>query len=103
MTSERLAQFENDLRSAVKHRRFAEIGRLAELFCAAAETRARSLPAGDPAREQLARHVEETLDWARTMLCVARAATTEEMRKLPFLTRYVGTTEPRRAGVHVDG
>jgi len=103
MTSERLAKFEHDLRSAVTHRRYADVERLAQLFCAAAETQARSLPPGSAAKEEIVRHVEDTLEWARLMLCTARAATADELRRLPFLTRYVGAPEPPRARVGIDG
>jgi hypothetical protein len=102
MTPERLAKFETDLRSAVTHRRYADVERLAQLYCAAAETQAKSLPAGDPGRARIVRHVEDTLEWARLMLHTARAATADELRRLPFVTRYVGSPERSRPGVHID-
>jgi len=101
MTQERFSKIENELRGAVIHRRYADVERLTQLFCAAAETQAKSLPAHDPGRAEIARHVEETLEWARLMLCTARAAVADEMRRLPFLRRYVGSAEPR-AGVRLD-
>jgi hypothetical protein len=102
MTTERFAKFENDLRTAVIHKRYADVGRLGELFCAAAETLAKSYAAGDPARARLGQHVDETLEWARLMLYTARAATSDEIRRLPFMSRYVGSPEAPRPNVHLD-
>jgi hypothetical protein len=103
MTRENFKKIENDLRSAVIHRRYADVGRLAQLFCAAATASAKPLPPGDPARAEIARHVEEVLEWGRLMLSVARAMNADELRRLPFLRRFGGSVEPPRGALRLDG
>jgi len=86
---EQFTQAEAGLRKAVRLRRYADIGGLAEAFCAAAVTYRGSLAPGDPAAAGLADRVLGTIEWARVMLLAARAANADELRRLPCVNRYL--------------
>jgi len=103
MTQEAFSRIENDLRNAVRLRRYAEVERLAQLFSAAAVNRVRSLAPGDAERANLVRHAEEVLEWSRMMVSAARASTADELRHLPFVKRYLPSGESRRSNVRLDG
>lgn len=102
MNSNSLAMIENDLRNAALHRRYADVEPLAKRLCLAADTQARSLATGDPARAELVRRVVETLESARLLLCVARAATAGDLRRLPLLKRYLTASSASKDPFRLD-
>lgn len=89
MSRSQLAQIEKDLRCAVREQRYPDAERLTVCYCATAEEELQEFPSGDPRIERTARQAVELLDWARTMMCVARALTKAELLRLPFLNKYV--------------
>jgi len=85
---ERLNQLENDLRSAVKRRSYAEIDAAAAAFCAQASEEWRALPPGDPRGCSIFEHLMGVLEWAQLMLRSTRASTAAELRRARLATRY---------------
>lgn len=89
MSPSPLIELENQLRAAVIAGRYQDVCRIAPEFCAAARSNIAELCPGDPLRRETILYVDRTLDWARTMMILARASLASELRRYTFLHKYV--------------
>jgi hypothetical protein len=89
-----LYQIEIEFRRAIEGRRFAEAQRLSDSLCKAAELHAKALPPGHPDIRRIGDWLQETLEWARLMICVFRASLAADLRALPILNRYLTSSTP---------
>ncbi len=86
--SDRFLQLEKDMRRAVLCHRYADIQAIASQLGAQAVEDWRAIhPDGAGARLIFAR-LEEMLEWARLMTCMARASRAAELRRLRQATRF---------------
>lgn len=97
MTPDPLTELENQLRAAVIAGRYQDVCRIAPEFCAAAQSNIAELCPGDPLRRETILYVDRTLDWARTMMILARATLASELRRYTFLHKYVSINLPAAA------
>jgi hypothetical protein len=88
-----------DLQRAASRRGYADVERLAMRVGAAAAEEARSLPAGDPGRDEIAAWLKDLFGSTEILLRIARASQAEELRHLTFLKRYL--PRPDRRAEHV--
>jgi len=95
-----LTRVEDRFRHAVESRQYGAADQLALQYGDAARDAVAALPAGDPARAQIARRVLDTLEWARLVLLIGRASTARELRRIPFLTSYMPVW--RRPAIRLD-
>jgi hypothetical protein len=102
MISSTLADLGNDLRCAAARRAYADVERLAVSLGAAAAEQVRSLPAGDPRIDEIAAWISEQFERTDILLRIARAAQADEIRRIPFLKRYLAQRTPRAAEVRLD-
>lgn len=89
--SKRFLQFETELRSAVARRAYAEVQAAARRLGAQAEEDWRALAPGDPRARGIFNRLQETLEWARVMVCTSRAAQAGELRRLRLTKRYLSS------------
>lgn len=98
-----LSSLEHDLRRAAERHQFAEVQRLAEQYCAAADRRLRSLPRDYPGAPRIARNVAALLEWTLLMLYSARESCRSEARRVSSLRRYGVPLERPSCSVRLDG
>ncbi|MGC9947714.1 MAG: hypothetical protein ABSF64_15220 [Bryobacteraceae bacterium] len=87
--SARLDQLEKDLRGAVVRRCYAEVHTIAAELCAQAAEEWRALPADAPRARLVFDRLQTSLEWARQMVCVSRAAAADELRRGMLTKRYL--------------
>jgi hypothetical protein len=102
MLSPTLATMSNDLRRAAGRRAYADVERLAVSLCTAAAGEARSLPPGDPRIREIAAWLDGQLETTGILLRIARATCADEIRRIPFLKRYLRQRTPPAAQVRLD-
>jgi hypothetical protein len=96
-----LTQLEERLKCAAEARQYAEVDRLTLEYGDAARTAIGVLPAGAPEVAQVAQRVLNTLERARLIVLTGRAQTACELRRIPFLERYLPAA-PARPAVRID-
>lgn len=84
-----LASLANDLHQAAARRCYADVQRLAVRLGAAAAEATGTLPAGDPAREEIAAWLKQRFESAEILVRIGRAAQADEFRRMVFLRRYL--------------
>jgi len=97
MISSTLVTLSHELRQAAARRAYADVERLALRLSKTADAEIRSLPGGDPAVREVAAWTKELFDRTATLLRIARASHTAELRRVTFLQRYLRCPD-RRAG-----
>jgi hypothetical protein len=102
MISSTLAAMSNSLRRAAGRRAYAEVERLVTSLCDAAAAEARSVPAGDPQIREIAAWLDQQLESTRVILRIARTAHADELRRIPFLKRYMNQPARKRACLQLD-
>jgi hypothetical protein len=96
MCDQVLAAREKDLREAVASERYDEVEACVEAFCKAALVCMESLPPGHPEWAMLASRAAERLQWALTMLRIARSTCLEELRTAVTLEGFMRQLESTR-------
>jgi hypothetical protein len=99
---EALETRERELRRAVERRQFAAANSLIASFCGLADEHISSLAAGSAARYEIVTRVLAVLEWARLMLCTARADCSEQLDRLFRANRYLDRPDRAELGVQVD-
>lgn len=97
-----LESHEQELRRAVERRQFETVDSVIASFCALADEHISSLPSGDPGRYEIITRVLAVLEWARLMLCTARADCSEQLERLFWANRYLDRPDPTEGGVRID-
>jgi hypothetical protein len=93
---------ERELRRAVECRQFAAADSLIASFCGLADEHISSLSAGNPLRYEIVTRVLTVLEWARLMLCTARADCSEQLDRLFWANRYLDRPDRAELGVQID-
>jgi hypothetical protein len=102
MIPEALEIRERELRRAVERRQFAAADSLIASFCGLADEHIFSLPAGNPDRYEIVTRVLAVLEWARLMLCTARADCSGQLDRLFGANRYLDRPDSAELGVRID-
>jgi hypothetical protein len=102
MISTTLATIGNEMRGAAGRRKYAEVQRLAVSLSEAAAEHARSLPPGDPQIREIGTWLDRQLETAGIMLRIGRAAQADELRRIPFLKRYLGQQTRAASQMRLD-
>jgi len=100
--SDRLLQLEKNLRNAISGRRYTEVRLSAALFSAQASTEWNSFPADNPAARRIFSYWQDVMEWARLMMCTARACVTDDLRRARLTNRYLSRTGGPSGYVHLD-
>jgi hypothetical protein len=102
MIPEVLETREKELRRAVERRQFDAVDSLIASFCGLADEHIVSLTADNPLRVEIVTRVLTVLEWARLMLCTARADCSEQLDRLFWANRYLERPDHAELGVQVD-
>jgi hypothetical protein len=102
MIPEALEIRERELRRAVERRQFEAVDSLIASFCGLADEYLSSLPVGNPDRREILTRVLAVLEWARLMLCTARAACSGQLDRLFWANRYLDRPDRAEIGVRID-
>ena len=92
-----LTRIEDELKRAAESRQYGAVDRLTLEYGDTARQAIAQMTAGDPEIAGLARRVLNTLEWARLVVLTGRASTARELRRIPFLTRYMPQARKRPA------
>jgi len=99
---ERLAGIESQLTRAAEERRYDEVNRLTLEYGDAARQAIAALPSGAPQTAGLALRVLENLEHARLLVVTGRTAAAQELRRIPFLARYLPAAPAPPQTVRMD-
>ena len=102
MIPEALELRERELRRAVERHQFDAADSLIASFCGLADEHIGALPADGPDRYEIVTRVLTVLEWARLMLCTARADCSEQLDRLFWANRYLDRPDRADLGVQVD-
>jgi hypothetical protein len=97
-----LTQIEDQLKRAAESREYYAVDRLTLQYGDAARDVIAALPAGAPAIAATARRVLDTLEWARLVVLTGRASTAYELRRIPFLARYMSIPQAPPPAIRID-
>jgi hypothetical protein len=85
---------ESRLRHAVIYREFRDVDSHVLAFCTEADRQLEQIPSGEARHKAVLRHVLDTLEWTRLMLCAARTACAAKLERAALIDRYLGTQTP---------
>jgi len=97
--SERLLQLEKDLRSAVARRDYTKVPEIAAALGKQSAEEWRAFPPGDPRAQCIFDQLQRVLEWARRMVCVARASAGDDLQRALMAHRYL--TPGNKSGVRL--
>ena len=86
---ESLSEIKVELRHAVLSESYSEVQRLTVLFCEAVETYVRTLAPGDPSIPEIGAMVQETLQWASSMVRSGRETLALQLTLIPKVKPYL--------------
>jgi len=99
---EQLGEIESQLKRAAEERQYDAVDRLTLEYGDAARRAIAAMPSGAPQAFALARRVLDSLEQARLLVVTGRAATAQELRRIPFLTRYLPGAPVRPPALRLD-
>jgi hypothetical protein len=86
---ESVSEIKVELRRAVLSESYSEVQRLTMLFCEAVETHVRTLAPGDPSIPEIGAMVQETLQWASSMVRSGRETLALQLTLIPKVKPYL--------------
>ena len=86
---ESFSEIKVELRRAVLSESYSEVQRLTMLFCEAVETHVRTLAPGDPSIPEIGAMVQETLQWASSMVRSGRETLALQLTLIPKVKPYL--------------
>jgi hypothetical protein len=99
---ESFSKVKMELRNAVLSESYSEVQRLTVLFCEAVEAYVRALPPGDPGILEIGAMVEETLQWASSIVSSERDALALQLKLIPKVKPYLQVVSFRPATLQCD-